>query len=60
MKRIFREPVDRVFGGVCSGLGAYFNTDPVFFRILFAGLIFSPLPIILIYILFWIIIPKRP
>jgi phage shock protein PspC (stress-responsive transcriptional regulator) len=32
-RRLLRSRQDRVLGGVCGGLGRYFNTDPVFFRI---------------------------
>ena len=32
-RRITRSRDDRVIGGVCGGLGRYFNTDPLFFRI---------------------------
>jgi phage shock protein PspC (stress-responsive transcriptional regulator) len=32
-RRLLRSRQDRVLGGVCAGLGRYFNTDPVFFRI---------------------------
>ena len=32
-RRLTRSRDDRVLGGVCAGLGRYFNTDPVFFRI---------------------------
>jgi phage shock protein PspC (stress-responsive transcriptional regulator) len=32
-KRLLRSRENRVLGGVCAGLGRYFNTDPVFFRI---------------------------
>src|SRR5262245_48241668 len=31
-KRLFRDPDDRVAGGVCSGIGAYFDIDPVWIR----------------------------
>ncbi len=34
-KRLYRNIDERVLGGVCSGLGAYFNIDKVLFRILF-------------------------
>lgn len=46
-------------GGVCSGLAEYFNIDEVFIKVLFFGLIFTPVPIIFIYILFWIFTPKE-
>ena len=32
-RRMTRSRDDRVIGGVCGGLGRYFNTDPLFFRI---------------------------
>jgi phage shock protein PspC (stress-responsive transcriptional regulator) len=34
--RLYRDPDNRVIGGVCSGLAAYFNIDPVWLRIAFA------------------------
>jgi len=46
-----------VIGGVCSGIAYEMNVDPLIFRVLSFGLIFTPLPIILIYILLWILIP---
>lgn len=35
-KRFYRDGDNKVLGGVCSGLAAYFNVDPVVFRIVFA------------------------
>jgi phage shock protein PspC (stress-responsive transcriptional regulator) len=54
---IYRPKGDRVIGGVCSGLAYDMNVEPLIFRVLAFGLIFTPLPIILIYILLWILIP---
>ena len=56
-RTLYRPKVDRVIGGVCSGLAYEMNIDPLIFRILAFGLIFTPLPIILIYILLWVFIP---
>jgi len=39
-RRLYRDPDNRVFGGVCSGLGAYFRMDPVILRIIFVVLFF--------------------
>ncbi|HVF96553.1 MAG TPA: PspC domain-containing protein, partial [Flavisolibacter sp.] len=36
-KRFFRNPDDRIFGGVAGGLGAYFNIRPWTIRIIFAA-----------------------
>ena len=47
-------------GGVCSGLGDYFDIDEVFVKIIFFALIFTPFPIILTYFLLWICMPKEP
>ncbi len=55
-KRIYRDPDHRVLGGVCGGLGAYFNLDPVIFRILMVVTFFAFGP--LLYIILWIAIPK--
>lgn len=35
-KRLYRNPNDKIAGGVCGGLGAYFSVDPLVFRIIFA------------------------
>jgi phage shock protein PspC (stress-responsive transcriptional regulator) len=32
-RRLLRSRSDRVIGGVCGGLGRYFNVDPILFRI---------------------------
>lgn len=38
-KRLFRDIDNKVFGGVCSGLGAYFDCDTVIFRLIFVFLL---------------------
>ncbi|MCB2221700.1 MAG: PspC domain-containing protein [Bacteroidetes bacterium] len=58
-KRLYRDPENSILGGVCGGLGAYFHTDPVWFRLAFVVLsipgIGSPL---LVYVVLWIVIPE--
>jgi phage shock protein PspC (stress-responsive transcriptional regulator) len=39
-KRLFRNPEGRMIGGVCSGLGAYFNKSTVVIRLIFLAPIF--------------------
>ncbi|TAJ15126.1 PspC domain-containing protein [Marinilabiliaceae bacterium JC017] len=57
-KRLYRDIDNRVFGGVCSGIGAYFNIDPVVVRIIFAILPFISFgAIVPIYIILWIALP---
>lgn len=58
-KRMYRDSDSRVLGGVCSGMGAYFNIDPVLLRILFVLLAFVGAGIsVVIYLVFWIVVPK--
>ncbi len=58
-KRLYRDPDNRVLGGVCSGLGAYFSVDPVLIRILFVLVFFFPIgSSVLIYLILWIVVPK--
>jgi phage shock protein PspC (stress-responsive transcriptional regulator) len=58
-RRLYRDPEDRVLGGVCSGLGAYFSIDPVIIRIIFVLVFFFPIgSSVLVYIILWIVVPK--
>ena len=57
-KRLFRDVDGRVLGGVCGGIAAYLNMDPVIVRIVFALFIFFGLGITIpIYIILWIVVP---
>ena len=58
MTRLYRTPKDRIFGGVCGGIGKYLDIDPVIIRLLWALFIFSGFGF-LVYIIAWIIIPKE-
>ena len=57
-KRLYRDEDNKVLGGVCSGLGHYFNVDPVWFRIGFIFALFVFGSSALIYLILWIIIPQ--
>ncbi len=56
-RRMYRNPDDSIISGVCGGIGAYLNTDPVLFRILFvlSALFFGTG--FLLYIILWIALP---
>ncbi len=57
-RRLYRDVENSVLGGVCSGIAAYFNLDPVLVRIIFAILPFLSFGVIIpIYIVLWIAIP---
>ncbi len=57
-RRLRRNKIDGVIGGVCAGLGDYFGLDPIIARIIFVLLVvFTGIPL-LIYFILWIFIPS--
>lgn len=57
-KRLYRDPDNRVIGGVCSGLGHYLNIDMVIIRVIFAISLFMGGLGFWAYIIFWIVAPQ--
>lgn len=58
--RLRRSPDDKVFGGVCGGLGEYFGIDPLWFRIAFVALVFAGAGGgLILYLIAMIAIPER-
>jgi phage shock protein PspC (stress-responsive transcriptional regulator) len=57
-RRIYRDPDNRVLGGVCGGLGAYMGVDPIILRIIFIVAFFGFGIGFFIYLILWIIIPE--
>lgn len=61
-RRLYRSKANRVWAGICGGLGEYFNIDPVILRlfwilvVIFTGVV----PGLLVYILAIFIVPARP
>jgi phage shock protein PspC (stress-responsive transcriptional regulator) len=58
MKKFYRSSLGTI-GGVCGGLGDYFNIDSTLIRVLFVILLFTPFPITTTYLLLWIMFPKE-
>lgn len=56
-KRFFRDQKRKMLGGVCAGLGNYFNVDLVWIRLLFALLTLAWGVILVVYVVLWIVIP---
>jgi phage shock protein PspC (stress-responsive transcriptional regulator) len=57
-KKLYRNPDDKVLGGVCGGLAAYFDTDPVLIRVLFVALFICASAGLWAYLIFWIVTPN--
>jgi len=59
-KSLRRSRSNRVIMGVCGGLGEFFDINPIWFRLAFLlALIPGGIPGILIYLIFWLIIPSE-
>ena len=56
--RLFRDPFNKMIGGVCSGLAHYFDVDTVIIRLIMAVLFLSFGIGFIAYIIAWAIIPQ--
>ena len=59
MKKLERSRESCVIGGVCGGLGEYFNIDPVIFRIAVVVLALTKGIGVIAYVIAWIAVPRR-
>ena len=57
-KRMYRDPDNRVIGGVCSGLASYWRIDPTIVRVIFVILAIFGMAGVLIYLILWIVLPE--
>jgi phage shock protein PspC (stress-responsive transcriptional regulator) len=58
-RRLTRSRGDRIIGGVCGGLGRYFNVDPLLFRIGAVALVFLGGAGILLYLAALLLVPNE-
>jgi len=57
MKKLYRNTKEAKLGGVCAGIGDYFNLDPVIIRLAFLLLIFAGG--FIAYLIAWLIVPEN-
>ncbi len=58
-KRLYRIPQGKIIGGVCTGLGEYFEIDYTILRIIWAlSFLFAGIGG-LVYLIAWILIPEK-
>ncbi len=60
IRRLYRSGKDRILGGVCGGIAEYLGVDPVIIRLLWIVGTLAWGAGIILYIIFWIIIPRNP
>lgn len=60
-KKLYRSRENRMLGGVCGGLGEYFDIDPTLVRVLFVFGAFLGIPgaLVLIYLVMLIMVPQE-
>ena len=56
-KKLFRDPDDRMIGGVASGIANYFGIDAIWVRLFFVIALFVGFGFLL-YIILWIVMPE--
>ncbi len=62
MKHLYLSSTDKKLAGVCGGLGEYFEADPTIIRLATAviAIITGVIPMVIGYLVAWLIIPRRP
>src|SRR5690606_17416518 len=56
-RKLMRDPDDKVFGGVCSGLGHYFGIESRWIRLILVLLFIFGGTGFLLYVILWIVMP---
>jgi phage shock protein C len=58
-KKLYLSSRGKILAGVCTGLGEYFEIDPVLIRALFIVILFSGGIGAMLYVVLWLIMPKE-
>jgi phage shock protein PspC (stress-responsive transcriptional regulator) len=56
--RMYRDPDKRIIGGVCAGMGAYWDIEPWIFRVIFLALTIAGGLGILVYLVLYVVLPE--
>jgi phage shock protein PspC (stress-responsive transcriptional regulator) len=56
--RMYRDPDHRMIGGVCAGMGAYWNMDPWIVRLIFVVVTMLGGLGLLVYLILYIVLPE--
>jgi phage shock protein C len=59
-KRLMRSNTDKKLAGVCGGLGAYFDVDPMIIRLCWLLAVLLGGTGLLAYVVLWIVLPLAP
>jgi len=61
MNRIYRSETDKFIAGICGGVAEMYKFDPTIVRliVIFLALVTAAIPVVIVYIIGWIVIPKK-
>jgi phage shock protein PspC (stress-responsive transcriptional regulator) len=59
-RKLYRDEYHKKIAGVCAGLAEYFNIDVAIVRVIFVLALIFHGGGLLIYIIFWVVLPKKP
>ncbi len=57
VRKFYRDPDNKLIGGVCGGLALYFDVDAILLRVIFVVCCFMGLFGFWVYVIFWIVAP---
>lgn len=62
MRRLYLSQKDKKIAGICGGIGETYDIDPTLIRLglVFLCLVTAILPVVLTYLIAWLIIPEKP
>ncbi|MEM7007748.1 MAG: PspC domain-containing protein [Thermodesulfobacteriota bacterium] len=60
VRKLYRSSHDKMVAGICGGFAEMFSVDSTLIRlgVVFLGLITAVVPLVIVYIIAWIIIPE--
>jgi phage shock protein PspC (stress-responsive transcriptional regulator) len=59
-RKLMRSSTDKKLGGVCAGLGNYFDVDVTLVRVLWLLAVFCAGTGLLLYVILWLVLPVEP
>ena len=59
-RKLMRSSSDKKLGGVCAGIGSYFDVDVTLVRVLWLLAVFCAGTGLLLYLILWIVLPVEP
>jgi phage shock protein C len=62
MKKLYLSKKDKKIFGICAGIGKTYDIDPTIIRLILVGLCLMTgiIPLLLTYLVAWVIVPEKP